>query len=361
MQIRQSVPSALSALSLFGVYLRQQRRPFVLNHLPTVRCNLACPFCYVSGPEQKDFNQERFPGGGELTLEESLDLYRQLAARRFRLAVIVGGEPLLWEHLPVVLREVREEIYPTVFTNGLLLSARWERLRDVGTLFVSLDAPDEEHDRLRAHEGLFAAALEGIETVRRRLPGLNLALNMTVTRENLHRVGDMLRLARDLRLPVAFQPPTYDGQFALEERPNAAAKEHTPDFEAVGDAFRLIRDAARSGEAVVGSRAFFGQIIDDRRTYPCHYPAYTLGPVMPDGSVVACTSRAPYASLRTHSVGQILASEGFRENARRGPACAQGCRDWGIYDLSAIGNRRFGLEDARRYLRAFAGRAELRT
>jgi len=350
----RKVRIALGVAGLAARRLRGERRPFILNHLVTVRCNVACPFCYVSGPEQQAYNRERYGKRGELDSEELRDFYRQLVAAGFRLNVVVGGEPLLRTDLGAALEELRGHLYIALFTNGLLLEERHELVAAATTLFVSIDAPDAQHDVLRGRKGCLEKALAGIEAVRRHHPGVRVAINTTLSADNVHRAGEMLRLARELDLPIAFQPPSYGGQFALEDRPTAESEQATPAAGAVAEAFARIREAAHNGSRVIGSDEFFSHVVEDRPAYSCCYPAYTLGPVLPNGDVVGCTSSRVIGNLRRTSVEDLIASEPFRANAARGPRCPIGCRDWGIFDLAAIADRRVGGEDLRRLAHALA-------
>jgi len=344
---------ALGTLGLTGAWLRT-RRPFIVNHLITLRCNLACPFCYVSGPEQVAYNQQRYPRSAEMDRKATRRFYRQLIDQGFKIAVLVGGEPLLRDDLGDLLDMLRGKLWSTVFTNGYLLEQRHELVRHATNLFVSLDAPDEQHDELRARPGSYQRALAGLETVRSRHPAVKVAVNMTVTKGNVHRVGEMITFARELGVPLAFQPPSYEGQFALDDRPNQESESHTPDPAAVAEAFLIVRGAAARGERLIGSHAFFDLVIDNQPAYPCHYPKYVLGPVMPNGDVIGCVESRAIANVQEAPVDDILRGEAFGANAAAGPSCPKGCRDWGIHDLSAIRNRRFGLADVGRYYGAFA-------
>jgi MoaA/NifB/PqqE/SkfB family radical SAM enzyme len=280
--------------------------------------------------------------------------YRELIDNGFKIAVLIGGEPLLRDDLGELLELLAGKLWTTVFTNGYLLAERHELLSQATNLFVSLDAPDELHDQLRGRAGSFQRALNGIEAVRSHHPTIKVAINMTVVKGNVHRVGEMISFARRLGVPLAFQPPSYEGQFALDDRPNVKSVEHTPDPDAVAEAFLMIRGAAARGERIIGSHAFFDLVIDNQPTYPCHYPRYALGPVMPNGDVIGCVKSRPIANVRESTVRSIVSGEAFGDNAQAGPRCPRGCRDWGIHDLSAIGNRRFGLADVSRYYGAFA-------
>ncbi|MBW2453876.1 MAG: radical SAM protein [Deltaproteobacteria bacterium] len=344
---------ALGTLGLTGAWFRG-RRPFIVNHLLTLRCNLACPFCYVSGPEQVEFNQQRYPRGAEMDRQTMRSFYRELIDRGFKIAIMLGGEPLLRDDLGELLEMVAGKLWTTVFTNGYLLADRHELVGHATNLFVSLDAPDEHHDELRGRPGSFQRALAGIEEVRAHHPSVKVAVNMTVTKGNVHRVGEMIPFARELGVPLAFQPPSYEGQFALDDRPSHDSVSHTPDPEAVAEAFLIVRGAAARGERIIGSHAFFDLVIDNQPTYPCHYPKYVLGPVMPNGDVVGCVKSRAIANVQESTVDTIVRGEAFGANAAAGPSCSRGCRDWGIHDLSAIRNRRFGLADVSSYYGAFA-------
>jgi len=347
---------AIGSMGAASAWVRE--RPFILNHLVTVRCNLQCPFCYVSGPEQQDYNKSHYPKSAELGTQEVRRFYRELVDEGFRLAVLVGGEPLLREDLDEILKVVQDKLWVTVFSNGYLLEQRHELVRRASNLFVSLDAPDEEHDRLRAQPGTFRRAVAGIEAVRRHHPTVGVTLNMTVTGDNVSRVPEMLRFARELGLAVAFQPPSYEGQFALADRPRAESSAKTPEADAVSEAFIRIREAAAHGDRIIGSNAFFSHVISDQKTYPCHYPTYVLGPVLPNGDVQGCVDSRIIGNVRTQSVGEIVSSPAFAHNAKRGPSCPHGCRDWGIYDLSALKERSMSAPDFQRYGKMFLRRRQ---
>jgi len=348
-----AVRVTLGALGVARDYLAGRSRPFIVNHLVTVRCNLACPYCYVSGPEQVEFNRVRYPRQAEMDTSQMRAFYRQLVAGGFKVAIVLGGEPLLRADFGELVAELEGHLYVSVFTNGYLLEERVEQVQSVTNLFVSLDAPDEQHDTLRGRPGAFRRALAGLEAVRRRYPKVKPAVNMTLTAANVHRVRAMLDFARELEVPVAFQPPSFEGQFTVDDRPFAASARQMPAPGAVADAFRVIRAAADRGERVIGSRAFFEHVILDRPSYPCFYPAHVLGPVLPNGDVVACTNSRVIGNVRDTPVAELVKSPAWAANAAAGPACAKGCRDWGFHDLSAVYSRRFHLGDARRYLRAF--------
>jgi MoaA/NifB/PqqE/SkfB family radical SAM enzyme len=77
----------------------------------------------------------------------------------------VYTEPLAWPLIGKALHYAREQgQWTTITTNGLLLS-RWAAdiaAARCGTVSVSLDGPQDVHDRIRRKTGSFRAAVEGI-------------------------------------------------------------------------------------------------------------------------------------------------------------------------------------------------------
>ncbi|HEX5263022.1 MAG TPA: radical SAM protein, partial [Phenylobacterium sp.] len=109
---------------------------------PTLRCNLRCQHCYsTSGPELT----------GGLAIEDLERLLGEIAAEGFNAVSVSGGEPLMYEPLPRLLRSAGAlGLVTSVTTNGLLLTHR--RLAEiaphVGLLAVSVDGEPESHNRL---------------------------------------------------------------------------------------------------------------------------------------------------------------------------------------------------------------------
>ncbi|MFP3870538.1 MAG: radical SAM protein [Syntrophobacteria bacterium] len=157
---------------------------FSLNLEVTQRCNLRCTFCdywKCKGPENR--------------LEDYTPIVRHLNPLHL---TITGGEPLLRSDLEKIVHSIRTQtsfVYMNLITNGSLLSidralSLWHA--GLNQLSVSLDFPDERHDRNRGKTGLW-------RHLQQTLPRLaeteidNLGLNTVIMKENL---GDLLEIAR---------------------------------------------------------------------------------------------------------------------------------------------------------------------
>ncbi|HEY2357265.1 MAG TPA: radical SAM protein [Phenylobacterium sp.] len=144
---------------------------------PTLRCNLRCQHCYsTSGPEL----------AGGLAIEDLERLLGEIAAEGFNAVSVSGGEPLMYEPLPRLLRSAGAlGLITSVTTNGLLLTHRRlaELAPHVGLLAVSVDGEPESHNRLRALPKAFAKMADKLGGVRKA--GIPFGVIFTLTRHNL--------------------------------------------------------------------------------------------------------------------------------------------------------------------------------
>ncbi len=145
-EVWAAVPWPLAFRGLVGYLLR---RPWCLSFELTHNCNARCRHCH-----RGDAVVEK-----RATPQRLLQLCREL---RPIVAILSGGEPLLYPDLPGLVRLLKAGCAPIrVFlnTNGALLTpARYAELVGAGVdeVLVSLDYPDDRHDAFRAIPGLFA-------------------------------------------------------------------------------------------------------------------------------------------------------------------------------------------------------------
>ena len=139
----------------------------------TDRCNIRCFYCMPA--EKVEFR----PRDEILTFEEIERFVRVLAGMGVRKVRLTGGEPLVRQGLPILVRKLVQvpgiqEIALT--TNGILLGEQAGPLKEagLGRLNISLDTLDREtfkkisrRDELeRVLAGIFAAKQAGFERVR---------------------------------------------------------------------------------------------------------------------------------------------------------------------------------------------------
>jgi Fe-coproporphyrin III synthase len=179
---------------------RVRATPYKLLLSLTDHCNLRCGHCHAWRRRT-----------AELTPDE---LGRTLASLPgLRWLDITGGEPTLRPDLDACVAAITPALQRAVFvhfpTNGWQVDAAAALaigLRDASparvVVTVSVDGPEEIHDRLRGREGSYARALE---TWRRLdgLPGVEVYVGTTVTPENAAALPELAAL-----LPAAL--PGFD-------------------------------------------------------------------------------------------------------------------------------------------------------
>jgi radical SAM protein with 4Fe4S-binding SPASM domain len=140
----------------------------------TESCNSRCITCDAWKNSQ----------AGELTTSEMIDALRQLRHIGVQILRISGGEPLLREDLPEIVRECRLLGFPQIHvaTNGLLLEQKAERLllEGVTRFDVSIDGIGETDDHIRGIPGHYSRALAGIKMVKSSARKMRRTIPVTV-------------------------------------------------------------------------------------------------------------------------------------------------------------------------------------
>jgi MoaA/NifB/PqqE/SkfB family radical SAM enzyme len=169
-------------------------------------CNLRCVMCDVgTGNSETNFGANLV---GAKTRSMPFDLFRQVADQTAAFwpdarMGFVYTEPLAWQPLGEALAYARDRgIYTSVTTNALLLPRRASEIADgrCRSLCVSLDGPEEVHDRIRRHPGSFAKAVAGIEAIMALPNAPEVSVYCTITEWN---VGSLRAFLREMaKLPL---------------------------------------------------------------------------------------------------------------------------------------------------------------
>ena len=134
-------------------------------------CNLRCVMCDVgTGNTETNFGANLTGAKSSSmaweTFKEAVDQAHRVWARAH--LSFVYTEPLAWPLIGKALHyAAQKQQWISVTTNGLLLS-RWAKdiaAAHCGAVAVSLDGPEDVHDRIRRRKGSFARAVAGIEAL----------------------------------------------------------------------------------------------------------------------------------------------------------------------------------------------------
>src|SRR6266511_4559848 len=193
-----------------------KRFPLVLMLEPLHACNLTCTGCGRIREYSQTIKEK-------LTVEECLDSVDEAGAP---IVSICGGEPMIYPELGPLVRGIlkrRKHIY--LCTNGMFIRKRLHEFKPTSRFFfnVHLDGLEETHDRAVERQGVFKAAVEGIQAAHRA--GFLVCTNTTIFKET--DLGEIDRLFAYLtRLGVdGFRiSPAYSYTAVQETNPQGAAE-----------------------------------------------------------------------------------------------------------------------------------------
>lgn len=156
------------------------------------RCNCRCLMCDIW----------KRKSSGELNLEELTHHKTSIVNLGVRQVVLTGGEPLLHSNLAAICSFLREcGVKITLLSTGLLLNkhaalvASW-----IDEVIVSIDGPEETHDRVRRVRGGFQLIREGVLAVRQLTPTLPIHGRSTVQKTNHAQLRPTVMAAHQLGL-----------------------------------------------------------------------------------------------------------------------------------------------------------------
>lgn len=312
-----STVKRLSRISCAVLRGRISKRPFVLSHLVTLRCDCDCGFCLWKGSSE------------ELSTEELIKLYRDAKDAGFVATTFWGGEPLVREDFPDVLRYAHKSGLITVLiTNGYSLPPRAAAVAPfLDSLIVSIDYPSTFHDTMRRKEGVFERAVQGIEEVKAKNKNCNVFVNCLISNLNKNKIEDMVLFAHKLGVSITFESlntrelgfPVDATAFALPEHEQS-------------EVFQLLKSYKRRGYRVNNSYTYLDTFIGQKKRYTCHARKVLLR-IMPNGDVWNCLDGRPFANVRDVPLKEIRAMPELRRQQKEAERCFS-CNDTGVIEIS---------------------------
>lgn len=304
-------PRSLTSLrntARLGVALVTQRRlPYSINFIVTNRCNFQCVYC--DAPEH---------AGAELTTADFRRALDELAAAGMARASFSGGEALLRDDTPELIEHAKGlGLFVSLNSNAFTLEPVIERLaRSLDLVMLSLDGPEDVHDKVRRQPGSYARVVAML--ARARELGVATTAITVIGPWNVERIPEVLALAGELGFWAYFQP-AYRSCFDVDA--GFAATEPADTFRRMADA---IEEGRARGRPVGVSPSFvrrlragprFGECAD------CTAGRY-FATVMPDGTLVPChltSGQATYPNGRELGFARAFAA---MPAVGPGPGCA---------------------------------------
>jgi radical SAM protein with 4Fe4S-binding SPASM domain len=177
--------------------------PQVVSVRLTNLCNMNCVMCGQPKISDKDTPRRFF--SDQLSLNELSSLIDQIAPFKPNF-YLWGGEPLLYKDIFTVIGYARKKkLTVQINTNGLLIQRYADEIVESGLddLIVSLDGPEEIHDKIRAMPGAFQQICSGLSTVQKikkekKVNRPIVRIRGTIHPDNFESLSDLVRIAQDL-------------------------------------------------------------------------------------------------------------------------------------------------------------------
>jgi hopanoid biosynthesis associated radical SAM protein HpnH len=188
--------------------------PLVLMLEPLHACNLSCTGCGRIR-EYADSLSCR------LSIDECLAAVNECGAP---IVSICGGEPLIYPELEELIDSLitrRKHIY--LCTNGLLLEKKLPTFQPSSRLLINvhLDGMEATHDRLVQREGVFSAAVSGIQAAKKA--GFQVCTNTTIYKDtDMHEIAVLFAYLTELGIDGMMISPAYGYDAVCQADPNAA-------------------------------------------------------------------------------------------------------------------------------------------
>jgi len=204
--------------------------PPLVIYVTTLRCNLRCKMCHLYGEYGIPPNTR-----GELSLLEAKRMidniktsYRHLPYLPF--IGMSGGEPFLRKDIFEIAEYMKKSGFRFSFTTNLstLNNKQIERLIQVkpADLRVSLDGPEDVHDRIRGVKGTFEKVIKTIKTIRNSKEGkkIPIRINCTISESNVETLPEMIDIAKELNASLNYQYTTFIDKKHADMQKNISAK-----------------------------------------------------------------------------------------------------------------------------------------
>jgi len=189
----------------------------------TARCNFRCIMCGLGGGKAE----------GELSSQAWQEVLRQLREIGISHIHFSGGEPLLRSDLPDLVAYAHSLKFKEIYlsTNGYLLDENMaERLISSGlnNIVISIDALNEDFDRIRGIEGGFKKVYSACLVLSKisKTNKLKFSISLTIMQPTLKHIMEVVGLTESLggsiifslldRSPIFFERSDKIGRFWIE-------------------------------------------------------------------------------------------------------------------------------------------------
>lgn len=259
---RLILPYNVLKCKLLGTY-----RPLVVLLYVNDRCNLRCKYCVGNWSARKipDFTTEE--------IVRIVDECVEIGTCHF---TIHGGEILLRDDVEYLVNYMKgKNLYVNLVTNGLLFPEKMHAVRNVDSLCISLDGPEESNDLTRGR-GSFKAILKAIKLAKQE--DFKFTVQATLTKYNKNHIGYLVKLAKEIG---------YFQQFSLLLKKLSPGLEHIGlDDKETKEVLREIINYKRQGYPIFTSY----RTLENALNWPFPYsrPMLNVDEIPPNSNLIRC-------------------------------------------------------------------------
>ncbi|MBX3378781.1 MAG: radical SAM protein [Phycisphaeraceae bacterium] len=255
-------------------------RPFFVQYSLLNGCNMRCSYC--NSPNRED------PQVDTAVHRKLLAEFAELGTARIK---FLGGEPLLRDDIGELVEVTKQfGMRAAMVTNALLIPQKFDVIRRLDELIISIDGSEEAHDRQRG-KGTWKRVMTSIQMCADA--GIDFFLSAVVTRESTGEIDWLIDLARRYGVMVNFQLPQFN-----PEMYGLGARKALPDDNLARDVLKRIIAAKRAGAPVLFTEKSYRKtldwtdysqerVIDESRASPCTAGKYFLQ-MEPNGDIYPC-------------------------------------------------------------------------
>ena len=305
-----------------------ERVPVLVMHV-NERCNCRCTMCSIWKSTKRT----------QLTPEILRGYLPDIAAMGVEWVVLTGGEPLMNPHCAELCSMLQKAgVRTTVLTTGLLLPRFAEMVvRETDDVIVSLDGPQEVHDRIRRVVGAFDGLAAGVRALHQWNQEFPVSGRCTVQRANCAHLCRTVQAAREMGLrSISFLAADVEstafnregGLTVVESEPIVLRAEDVEDLQREIEAMDLedgfvLESREKLGRIVRHFQALLGLAAE---TAPrCNAP-WVSGVIEADGTVRPCFFHEPIGKADAGGFRRAINSEAgvaFREGLKvdENPVC----------------------------------------
>src|ERR1700722_7041986 len=216
MRFPLSLTSSMVGYMARKTLAREKRYPLVLMLEPLHACNLTCTGCGRIR-EYSDTIKDK------LSVEDCLSSVDEAGAP---IVSICGGEPMIYPEIGELVKGIlkrRKHIY--LCTNGMFIKKRLKEFRPTDRFFfnVHLDGLEATHDKAVERDGVFKAAVEGIQVAKKA--GFLVCTNTTIFKDtDLGEIERLFAYLSKLGVDGFLLSPAYGYTAVQQTNPEAAAE-----------------------------------------------------------------------------------------------------------------------------------------